>query len=159
MQQPTQNITCIPQDNDSISPFDDLNDDIVKSGIERYLSRKKAGRNNEISILFANHKSWKMIGHSMDDGTKDSIPDGSYLNAQPANTDEVFLNPGIYVGKPVIIVHKDGIYVGIFKSCNTAGRNFKFCSLNPNKTSYPDLSIDLDNISEFLIVTQTQTAR
>lgn len=158
MKPSNQKITGIPQDNDDRFPFDDLNDDMVQSGIERFLSRAKAGRNNEISILFANHKSWKMVGNSMDDGMKGSIPDGSFLNVQPSNTNEVFIHPGHYLGKPVIIVYKDGIHVGIFKSCDTARRNFKFCSLNPNKTSYPDVSIHLDNISEFLIVTGSQTA-
>ncbi|NII81684.1 MULTISPECIES: helix-turn-helix transcriptional regulator [unclassified Pedobacter] len=107
-----------------------------------------------------NYRAFEIVGDSMDDGSKESIPDGSIATGREIQR-HLWRSPfHTHRFKDYIIVHKtEGILnKRIIKHDVESG--FITChSLNPDKDTYPDFNIQLDDVKQIFNIVNVSIPR
>jgi len=97
-------------------------------------------------------------GDSMDDGTKNSIPEGSTVTGREIQKHHWRNKFHIHRYQDYIIVHEDGIFVKQITKHDTEKGIITCHSLNQNKEIYADFDLNLDQCLQiFNVVNVTQT--
>lgn len=93
------------------------------------------------------------VGDSMFDGTIDSIPNKTILTCRELPRHYWTSNFHTHNFKYWVFVHREGgILVKMIKSHNPETGDVLLASLNPNKTLYPDIEINLSDVYQVLNV-------
>lgn len=85
----------------------------------------------------------------MNDGTIDSIPDGTIVACRQVER-EYYLRNGLHLKKwqHFVIVHTEGIVAKEITKHDPVEGKLYCHSLNPDKESYPDFTIRMENVLE-----------
>lgn len=101
-------------------------------------------------------------GDSMDNGLKESISDGDKMLCRKLNR-ELWVNSKLHLHdyNPDFVIHHvtDGLTVKRIIEHNLDDRYIVCSSLNPDKNTYPDFKIKVEEISQIFTVVQTQQNR
>lgn len=89
--------------------------------------------------------AWRVKGHSMDDGTKESIPNGSIVTGRFIRKDLWTNRFHLHKWKYYTIVHKTGVITKQIIDHDVPNGIITLHSLNPDKIEYPDFQVHLDD--------------
>lgn len=103
------------------------------------------------------YMAFEVVGDSMDDDSKRSIPHGSIVTAREIRR-ELWLSKFHTHRYPFyVIVHKeDGILIKEIVKHDVANGVITLRSLNPDKIEYPDLVVHLDDVEQILNVVKKE---
>lgn len=104
-------------------------------------------------MVRGNYKCFEVKGDSMVDGSFESWLDGDIVLGREVKR-ELWL-PKLHINKcDFIIVHKDGILLKRIISQDNNNGTITIHSLNPDKSSYPDEEIYLDDVMQIFSTVQ-----
>ncbi|TDO21934.1 LexA family transcriptional regulator [Pedobacter duraquae] len=100
------------------------------------------------------------VGDSMDDGTKQSIPDGSIVTGREINTNYWKSKFHTHRYKDYVIVSKDdGIIIKRIIDHDVENGIITCHSLNPDKITYPDFKVDLRDVKQIFNIVNVSSPR
>jgi hypothetical protein len=103
------------------------------------------------------YMAFQVIGDSMSNGTYESITEGSTVTGREIQRHLWNSRFHIHRFKDYVIVHKEGILIKRISKHDVETGVITCQSLNPDKESYPDFDLNLDDCSQmFNIVNVTQ---
>jgi len=103
------------------------------------------------------YMAFQVIGDSMSDGTDESITEGSTVTGREIQRHLWSSRFHIHRFKDYVIVHKEGILIKRIIKHDVETGIITCLSLNPDKDSYPDFELNLDDCKQiFKIVNVTQ---
>lgn len=103
--------------------------------------------------VHGNYKCFEVKGDSMFDNSFESWLDGDIILCREVKRD-LWL-PKLHFNQwDFVIVHKDGILLKRITGQNNDKGTISIHSLNPDKSTYPDQEIDLNDIMQIFSVTQ-----
>jgi hypothetical protein len=106
------------------------------------------------------YRAFEIIGDSMDDGSKESIPDGSIATGREIMQDYWKSKFHTHRYKDYIIVsHTEGIIAKRISAQDVENGIITCHSLNPNKKEYPDRLIDLREVKQIFNIVNVSIAR
>ncbi|MCX3266590.1 S24 family peptidase [Pedobacter agri] len=106
------------------------------------------------------YRAFEVVGDSMDDGTKDSIPDGSIATGREIQRHLWQAKFHTHRFKDYIIVHKtDGILTKRITKHDVEKGIITCHSLNKDKDSYPDFKVDLNDVKQMFNIVNVSIAR
>lgn len=106
-----------------------------------------------------NYYSFRVNGSSMDDGTSQSIVQGSIVTCREIKRELWQSRFHIHRFKDYVIVHEEGILVKRISAHNVETGVITLNSLNPNKDCFPDIEISLDECKMILNIVNVSVAR
>lgn len=106
-----------------------------------------------------NYFAFRVIGDSMDDGSKMSIPSRSIVVGREIQKTLWTSRFHIHRYKEFIIVHKEGILIKEITSHDVDNGVIECHSYNPDKEKYPDFKLNLDEIDQMLNIVNITTPR
>lgn len=99
------------------------------------------------------YRAFEVVGDSMDDNTKESIPDGCIVTAREIQHHLWTSKFHIHRFKDYVIVHKKhGIITKRISHHDTDTGIITCHSLNPDKDNYPDFEVHLDDVKQMFNV-------
>jgi len=106
------------------------------------------------------YRAFEIVGDSMDDGTKESIPDGSVATGREIIQSYWSTKFHTHRFKDYIIVsHTEGIIAKRITHQDVVAGLITCHSLNPNKDEYPDRIIDLREVKQIFNIVNVSIAR
>jgi len=106
------------------------------------------------------YRAFEIIGDSMDDGSKESIPDGSIATGREIMQSYWTSKFHTHRYKDYIIVsHTEGIIAKRISAQDVEGGMITCHSLNPNKDEYPDRVISLKDVKQIFNIVNVSIAR
>lgn len=107
-----------------------------------------------------NYRAFEIVGDSMDDGTKESIPDGSIATGREIQR-HLWSSPfHTHRFKDYIIVHQTEGILNKRITKHDVSKGFITChSLNPDKNTYPDFDLHLDEIKQIFNIVNVSIPR
>lgn len=103
------------------------------------------------------YMAFQVIGDSMNNGTSESIPEGSTVTGREIQRHLWNSRFHIHRFKDYVIVHKEGILIKRITKHDVDSGIITCRSLNPDKDAYPDFELNLDDCRQiFNIVNVTQ---
>jgi hypothetical protein len=107
-----------------------------------------------------NYRAFEGVGDSMDDGTKESIPDGSIVTAREINQDYWKSRFHTHRYKDYVIVTNDeGIIIKRIINHDVENGIITCHSLNPDKSYYPDFNINLRDVKQIFNIVNVSILR
>ncbi|MCW3465027.1 XRE family transcriptional regulator [Chitinophaga nivalis] len=106
------------------------------------------------------YRAFEIVGDSMDDNTKQSIPDGSIVTGREIQQSYWTSKFHTHRFKDYIIVHKtDGITTKRITHHDVEKGIITCHSLNPDKNMYPDFEIHLKDVQQLFNIVNVSQAR
>lgn len=106
-----------------------------------------------------NYLSFSVSGDSMDDGTKQSIPDGSVATGREIKRELWTSRFHIHKFQDYIIVSNEGIIAKRIIKHDIENGIITCHSLNPDKETYPDFDLHLDEVKQIFNIIEVKTKR
>jgi hypothetical protein len=107
-----------------------------------------------------NYRAFEIVGDSMDDGSKESIPDGSIATGREIYRDYWKSKFHTHRYKDYIIVsNTEGIIAKRIIAHDVPGGMITCHSLNTDKTTYPDLELSLEDVKQIFNIVNVSIAR
>ncbi len=127
------------------------------SFIQQYFDESSFEPTTKHSIIIdrehkGNYKAFRTRGDSMDDGSIESIPDGIIVTGCEISRDEWKFGFNTKKRKNYIFVTKEGIYIKQISKQDLNKGVLTLHSINPNKKSYPDFEVNLDDVLDIFYV-------
>jgi hypothetical protein len=110
-------------------------------------------------IYRGKYMSYVVDGDSMDDGSKNSITEGSTVLARDVQKTHWRNKLHLHRFKDYVIVHKDGIFIKRITQHDTDKGTITCNSLNPDKEKHADFDLRLDDCLQILNVVRVTQER
>lgn len=94
--------------------------------------------------------AFRVVGDSMDNGTIESIPEGSVVTGRDIGKQLWTSRFHINAYKDYVICHKEGLLIKRIKAHNVEDGIITCESLNEDKDKYPDFDLNLDDCMQIL---------
>ncbi|WP_448104683.1 LexA family transcriptional regulator [Pedobacter panaciterrae] len=106
------------------------------------------------------YRAFEIVGDSMDDNTKESIPDGSVVTGREIQKHHWNSKFHTHRFKDYVIVHQtEGIITKRIIHHDTIQGYITCRSLNPDKANYPDFDVQLDEVKQIFNIVNVSLAR
>lgn len=106
------------------------------------------------------YRAFEVVGDSMDDNTKESIPDGSIVTGREIQHHHWTSKFHTHRFKDYVIVHQtEGIVTKRIIHHDTIQGYITCRSLNPDKENYPDFDLQLDEVKQIFNIVNVSLAR
>lgn len=106
------------------------------------------------------YRAFEIVGDSMDDNTKESIPDGSIVTGREIQKHHWTSKFHTHRYKDYVIVHeREGIVTKRIIHHDTIQGYITCRSLNPDKENYPDFDLQLDEVKQIFNIVNVSLAR
>ncbi|MCE6992073.1 helix-turn-helix domain-containing protein [Dyadobacter sp. CY323] len=100
------------------------------------------------SLNFGVHRSFECTGDAMDDGSRKAICDGDIVTGRRFEPKYWKKGLGLFKIMNFIVHSNESIFPASIAEYDVGNETIKCSFLNPHKTSYPDVTIKLDDIQE-----------
>lgn len=103
--------------------------------------------------------SFRVVGASMDNGSSQSILEGSIVTGQKIETDLLKDRFSFEKNQDYVIAHKEGVLVMRIIDFEPETGDIKCISLNPDKVNYPNPSINIKDCLMIFLIIKVSTSR